>query len=72
MPRFTPLKLLEYKPDETTWCPDPYLPVDGYLDGCAVRRCSSPGGRPVAGAARVVRGHRPDVTLRSPAASQEA
>lgn len=23
---------LEYKFDETSWCPDPYLPVDGHLD----------------------------------------
>ncbi|WP_108723828.1 mandelate racemase/muconate lactonizing enzyme family protein [Cellulomonas timonensis] len=23
---------LEYKPDTTTWCPDPYLPTDGHLD----------------------------------------
>nr|KEP24455.1 hypothetical protein DA06_12920 [Georgenia sp. SUBG003] len=23
---------LEYKPDTTTWCRDPYLPVDGHLD----------------------------------------
>ncbi|MFC5832693.1 mandelate racemase/muconate lactonizing enzyme family protein [Nonomuraea insulae] len=26
------LKLLEYKPSETTWCPDQYLPVDGHLE----------------------------------------
>jgi galactonate dehydratase len=25
-------KMLEYKPCETTWYPDPYLPVDGYLE----------------------------------------
>ena len=24
--------ILEYKLDETTWCPDPYLPVDGHLE----------------------------------------
>lgn len=24
--------LLEYKPDPTSWCPDPYVPVDGHLD----------------------------------------
>ncbi|MGY0055355.1 mandelate racemase/muconate lactonizing enzyme family protein [Streptomyces sp. LZ34] len=24
--------ILEYKPDEVSWCPDPYLPVDGYLE----------------------------------------
>lgn len=23
---------LEYKPDTTTWCPDPYLPTDGHLE----------------------------------------
>ncbi|MBE1514902.1 mandelate racemase/muconate lactonizing enzyme family protein [Nesterenkonia halotolerans] len=23
--------ILEYKPETTTWCPDPYLPVDGHL-----------------------------------------
>lgn len=23
--------ILEYKPDDVTWCPDPYLPVDGHL-----------------------------------------
>jgi galactonate dehydratase len=25
-------KVLEYKLDETSWCPDPYLPVDGHLE----------------------------------------
>jgi galactonate dehydratase len=25
-------KILEYKLDETSWCVDPYLPVDGYLE----------------------------------------
>lgn len=24
--------MLEYKFDETSWCPDPYLPVDGHLE----------------------------------------
>ncbi|MGW7694443.1 mandelate racemase/muconate lactonizing enzyme family protein [Streptomyces asiaticus] len=24
--------ILEYKPDTVSWCPDPYLPADGYLD----------------------------------------
>ncbi|MFB8369382.1 mandelate racemase/muconate lactonizing enzyme family protein [Pseudarthrobacter sp. NPDC055928] len=24
--------ILEYKLEETTWCPDPYLPVDGHLE----------------------------------------
>ncbi len=24
--------ILEYKPDDVTWCPDPYLPVDGHLE----------------------------------------
>ena len=24
--------LLEYKVDEVSWCPDPYLPVDGHLE----------------------------------------
>ncbi|ATG55863.1 isomerase [Brachybacterium ginsengisoli] len=24
--------ILEHAPAETTWCPDPYLPVDGHLD----------------------------------------
>ncbi|MFF6849153.1 mandelate racemase/muconate lactonizing enzyme family protein [Streptomyces antimycoticus] len=24
--------ILEYKPDVVPWCPDPYLPADGYLD----------------------------------------
>ncbi|WP_086710668.1 mandelate racemase/muconate lactonizing enzyme family protein [Streptomyces antimycoticus] len=24
--------ILEYKPDAVPWCPDPYLPADGYLD----------------------------------------
>ncbi|MBN6052201.1 D-galactonate dehydratase, partial [Nonomuraea sp. RK-328] len=24
--------ILEYKPDELSWCPDPYLPVDGHLE----------------------------------------
>jgi galactonate dehydratase len=23
-------RLFEYKPCETTWCPAPYVPVDGY------------------------------------------
>jgi galactonate dehydratase len=23
--------ILEYKPDDVSWCPDPYLPVDGHL-----------------------------------------
>jgi len=28
----TNFEILEYKPDEVSWCPDPYLPVDGYLE----------------------------------------
>ncbi|GAB2805312.1 mandelate racemase/muconate lactonizing enzyme family protein [Streptomyces daliensis] len=24
--------ILEFKPDDTSWCPDPYLPVDGHLE----------------------------------------
>lgn len=24
--------VLEYKPETTTWCPDPYVPVDGHLE----------------------------------------
>ncbi|MFJ9585030.1 mandelate racemase/muconate lactonizing enzyme family protein [Streptomyces acidicola] len=27
----TNFDILEYKPDDVTWCPDPYLPVDGHL-----------------------------------------
>ncbi|GAB2913787.1 mandelate racemase/muconate lactonizing enzyme family protein [Streptomyces mayteni] len=27
----TNFSILEYKPDDTTWCPDPYLPIDGHL-----------------------------------------
>ncbi|NUW45444.1 mandelate racemase/muconate lactonizing enzyme family protein [Nonomuraea rhodomycinica] len=28
----TNFAILEYKPDEVSWCPDPYLPVDGHLE----------------------------------------
>ncbi|MEU1785101.1 mandelate racemase/muconate lactonizing enzyme family protein [Streptomyces sparsogenes] len=28
----TNFSILEYKPDEVSWCPDPYLPVDGHLN----------------------------------------
>lgn len=28
----TNVMTLEYKLDDTTWCPDPYLPVDGHLE----------------------------------------
>ncbi|MGW3571798.1 mandelate racemase/muconate lactonizing enzyme family protein [Streptomyces sp. NPDC000941] len=28
----TNFDILEYKPDDVSWCPDPYLPVDGYLE----------------------------------------
>ncbi|WP_413102604.1 mandelate racemase/muconate lactonizing enzyme family protein [Streptomyces sp. Inha503] len=28
----TNFSILEYKPDDVPWCPDPYLPVDGHLD----------------------------------------
>ncbi|NUW37195.1 hypothetical protein HTZ77_38195 [Nonomuraea sp. SMC257] len=28
----TNFAILEYKPDEVSWCPDPYLPVDGRLE----------------------------------------
>lgn len=27
----TNFSILEYKPDDVSWCPDPYLPVDGHL-----------------------------------------
>ncbi|MGS2586186.1 mandelate racemase/muconate lactonizing enzyme family protein [Streptomyces hebeiensis] len=27
----TNFAVLEYKPDDVSWCPDPYLPVDGHL-----------------------------------------
>ncbi|MEV6592890.1 mandelate racemase/muconate lactonizing enzyme family protein [Streptomyces acidicola] len=27
----TNFDILEYKPDDVAWCPDPYLPVDGHL-----------------------------------------
>ncbi|MDT0321785.1 mandelate racemase/muconate lactonizing enzyme family protein [Streptomyces millisiae] len=27
----TNFAILEYKPDDVSWCPDPYLPVDGHL-----------------------------------------
>ncbi|MCG5211765.1 mandelate racemase/muconate lactonizing enzyme family protein [Streptosporangium sp. KLBMP 9127] len=28
----TNFSILEFKPDEVSWCPDPYLPVDGHLE----------------------------------------
>ncbi|MBD3008912.1 mandelate racemase/muconate lactonizing enzyme family protein [Streptomyces sp. 5-10] len=28
----TNFSILEYKPDDVSWCPDPYLPADGHLD----------------------------------------
>ncbi|WP_030106163.1 mandelate racemase/muconate lactonizing enzyme family protein [Actinoalloteichus caeruleus] len=28
----TNFSILEYKPDEVRWCPDPYVPVDGHLE----------------------------------------
>lgn len=28
----TNFSILEYKPDDVSWCPDPCLPADGHLD----------------------------------------